>query len=323
MNYGRFFWSVRMASAKAVPNVATRLAVAQRIASLKQNRLGSREIERGEKSYMASVTAYLSDSGEVLGRILTIADITDLRRMAMEKSRFIRTMVHEFRSPLGAIKSLIDVALDASMGNDLSAYVPLLSRATARIEGLGELIGDLLSLSRIDLERQNSVPDAGAEIAPAIQAAVEVHRGRMDLRQLSVSVEIAPDLPNAMIGSDNLRTVLVNLVGNATKYNRDGGTLRILASCVAGSVCISVEDTGIGIRASSVPHLFDEFYRERRPETRDIEGNGLGLAIIKRLVDRAGGQIEVASTEGKGSVFSVRLPAARKGASRAPERPTT
>ncbi len=124
-----------------------------------------RELEMSDRNYMASVTAFLSDSGEVLGRILTIADVTELRRMAMEKSRFIRMMVHEFRSPLGAVKSLLEVVLDASMGPDLSGYRPLLERAAARIDGLGELIGDLLSLSQIDLQRRRAVPAGGRKSA--------------------------------------------------------------------------------------------------------------------------------------------------------------
>jgi two-component system, OmpR family, phosphate regulon sensor histidine kinase PhoR len=270
------------------------------------------EIEIGEKTYMASVTEFRLSSGETLGRILTIADTTDLRRMAMEKSRFIRTMVHEFRAPIGAVRSLVDVALDASMGEQIAAYVPLLQRATARLDGLGELIGDLLSLSRIDLERSRSATPGGEQVAPAVRAAVEVHQSRADLRGIGVSVEIAPDLPNAAIGGDELRTVLVNLVGNAVKYNRDGGRASVRASVADGSVLIEIEDTGIGIRAANVPRLFEEFYREKRPETRDVEGNGLGLAIVKRLVDKSGGQIDVASIENKGTTFHVRLPAATR-----------
>jgi two-component system, OmpR family, phosphate regulon sensor histidine kinase PhoR len=276
---------------------------------------GVSEVELGDKTYMASVAEFKSASGETLGRILTIADTTELRRMAMEKSRFIRTMVHEFRSPIGAVRSLLDVALDASLGHELAAYVPLLQRATARLDGLGELIGDLLSLSRIDLERQRAVPPGGTELSSAVQAAVDVHQTRADLRGICVSVAIAPDLPHVAIGSDELRTVLVNLVGNAVKYNRDAGRVALRASGADGSVTMEIEDTGIGIRAANVPNLFEEFYREKRPETRDIEGNGLGLSIVKRLVEKAGGNIDVSSIESKGTTFRVCLPAANRPAS--------
>ncbi|MBN2195403.1 MAG: SLBB domain-containing protein [Polyangiaceae bacterium] len=269
-----------------------------------------RELDRGDHCSMASVAAFRSDSGEVLGRILTIADTTPLRRMALEKSRFIRTMVHELRAPLGAIRSLVEVAVDGCLGPDLAAYQPLLARAGARIDGLAELIGDLLSFLQIDLERQPPIPPLGSEIAAAVAATVEEHRARIDARGLRWSVELAPDLPNAAIGEEDLRTVLRNLVGNATKYNRDEGSLSVRGETAAGFVMIAVQDTGIGIRASNLPRLFDEFYREPRPETRAVEGNGLGLAIVRRLVERVGGTIDVASVEGEGTTFAIRLPIA-------------
>lgn len=267
------------------------------------------EVELGERSYLARATAFLSESSEVLGRILTIADVTALRRMALEKSRFIRTMVHEFRAPLGAIKSLLEVAIDGSLGPDPAAYKPLLERAGARVDGLAELIGELLSLSQIDLEKRKPVPGDGANVGAAVAAAVEVHRARMNQRHIELTVEVDPDLPRAAISEDCLLTVLVNLVGNATKYNRDGGTLSVTGRLAGGFVRIAVHDTGIGIRAANLGRLFEEFYREKRPETREIEGNGLGLSIVKRWVEQAGGLIDVTSTEGQGSTFSVRLPA--------------
>lgn len=104
------------------------------------------------------------------------------------------------------------------------------------------------------------------------------------------------------------RSLLVNLIGNAVKYNRDGGTVGIQASRLDGKARIDVADNGLGIQAQNLPHIFDDFFREKRKETRDIEGNGLGLAIVKRLVERSSGKIEVQSTEGVGSTFSVYLP---------------
>jgi two-component system, OmpR family, sensor histidine kinase BaeS len=109
--------------------------------------------------------------------------------------------------------------------------------------------------------------------------------------------------------AEDLKTVLMNLVGNAIKYNRDRGRVTVEANRSGAWVSIQVRDTGLGMRPESLPHVFDEFFREKRKETRDIEGNGLGLAIVKRLVERAGGKVEVASTQGQGSTFTVRLPA--------------
>jgi signal transduction histidine kinase len=103
--------------------------------------------------------------------------------------------------------------------------------------------------------------------------------------------------------------VLSNVVGNAVKYNRDGGTVTVRGAVEDGWLRLDVADTGIGIKEENLARLWDEFFREKRAETRELEGNGLGLSIVKRLVERAGGRLEAASVVGQGSVFTVLLPA--------------
>jgi signal transduction histidine kinase len=265
------------------------------------------EVTIGDRVYFASVVAFHAEDGASLGRILTLADVTDMRRMAMEKPRFIRTMVHEFRSPLGAIRSLIEVATEKSLGSELAPYLPYLERADKRIDRMVELIGELLSLSRIDLERTADASEPPADIAAAVAATMDLYREKLAARAMDLSLVVAPGLPRAAIGEDDLKTILSNLMGNAIKYGRDGGTLRLRAEQVGEKIRIEVADSGIGIKAESLPQLFQEFFREKRAETRDIDGNGLGLAIVKRLADRVGGQVEVESTLGVGSLFRVIL----------------
>jgi len=265
------------------------------------------ELTIGDRIFFASVVAFHGEQGTALGRILTLADVTDMRRMAMEKPRFIRTMVHEFRSPLGAIRSLIEVATEKSLGADLAPYLPFLERADKRIDKMVELIGELLSLSRIDLERTANTSDVPAEIPAAVAATMELYQQKFAARKIASSVDIAPGLPRARISDDDLKTVLSNLVGNALKYGRDNGTLQLRAALRDDKLLIEVADSGIGIRAENLPQLFQEFFREKRAETRDIDGNGLGLAIVKRLVERVGGRIDVESTVDVGSIFRVYL----------------
>ena len=266
------------------------------------------EIELGDQQFMVSVTPFHSEKGEVLGHIATISDISEVRRLALEKSRFIRTMIHEFRSPMGAVKSILEVALDKSMGDGLEPYLPLLDRAEKRLDGLVELIGNLLSLSRIEIEGKKKVAFEPVEAPPVVKEVIELYREKVQARNLRVEVSLDPGMPRINVPAEDLRTMMVNLIGNAIKYNRDGGTVGVHASRLDGKVRLDVADTGWGIQAQNLPHIFDEFFREKKKETRDIEGNGLGLAIVKRLVDRAAGKIEVQSTEGAGSTFSVFLP---------------
>ena len=265
------------------------------------------DMEIADRQYMVSLSPFHSDRGEVLGHILTISDISEIRRLALEKSRFIRTMVHEFRSPLGAIKGMLEVILDKSLGDTLEPYLPLVDRSEKRLDALVELIGNLLSISRIETEGRNRTSLNPIDVKPAVDEVMELYRERAQARGLTYDVEMEPSL-SAVIDAEDLRTILTNLVGNAVKYNRDHGTLRIRAARANGEARIDVADTGLGIRAQNLPRIFDEFFREKRPETREIDGNGLGLAIVKRLAERSAGRVDVTSTEGQGTTFSVYLP---------------
>jgi len=136
-----------------------------------------------------------------------------------------------------------------------------------------------------------------------------VQREALAARGIVCSSELPADLPQVLIAADDLRLVVSNLVGNAVKYNRDGGTVTVTAGAADGWVHLDVADTGFGIDPKNLDRIFTEFFREKRAETREIEGNGLGLAIVKRLVERAGGRLRVQSAAGEGSTFSVLLPA--------------
>ena len=272
-----------------------------------------KQLDIDEQSYMASIVTFRAEDGAALGRILTLSDISEVRRLATEKSRFIRMMVHELRSPLGSVKGVLEVLDDKSLGDDLKPYLPMVARADARIDGLTGLISDLLSLSRIEQTSKDEDIEL-VDVAPFVDEALDVQREAMAARGISGAVDLAPDLPQVLIAADDLRLVVSNLVGNAVKYNRDGGSVTVAAAIVEGAgdgrwLRLDVADTGLGIRDENLERIFSEFFREKRPETRELEGNGLGLAIVKRLVERAGGRLEVSSVEGDGSTFSVLLPA--------------
>jgi two-component system, OmpR family, phosphate regulon sensor histidine kinase PhoR len=278
----------------------------QLAAPLKDRTIGQLRI--GERSYMTSIVTFRGDDGTALGRILTLSDISQVRRLAMEKERFIRTMVHELKSPLGAVRGLVEVATDKSLGDGLESYLPMLRRAEARIDGLVQTISDLLALSRSEQAEGQAEPEL-LDIEPAVSAALGLQAERLAARSIVAKTVLEPGLPPVLLPADDLGMILANLVGNAVKYNREGGTVTVRATHEGEWVRIDVQDTGIGIAKDSLELVMTEFFREKRPETRHLEGSGLGLAIVKRLVERAGGRLEVASEEGEGSTFSVLLPA--------------
>ena len=266
------------------------------------------QLDIDEQSYMASIVTFRADDGEAQGRILTLSDISEVRRLATEKSRFIRMMVHELRAPMGSVKGVLEVLMDKSLGDELDPYLAMVARADARIDGLTGLISDLLSLGRIEQTAGGTDAELVA-IAPFVDEALDVQREALAARAISCSVAIPADLPQVLIAADDLRLVVNNLVGNAVKYNRDGGDVTVTAAVTDGWVELDIADSGLGIAPENLDRVFTEFFREKRAETREIEGNGLGLAIVKRLVERVGGRLQVQSTPGEGSTFKVLLPA--------------
>lgn len=266
------------------------------------------QLALGERSYMTSIVTFRADDGTALGRILTLSDISQVRRLAMEKERFIRTMVHELKSPLGAVRSLIEVATDKSLGDDLDSYLPMLRRAEGRIDNLVQLISDLLSLSRSERAESRSELEL-LQVEPVVTEVLRLQAERMTARGIVVHTEIEAGLSPVLMSADDLDLIMSNLIGNAFKYNKDEGAVTVRARHLGEWVQIDVEDTGIGIAKENLGLVLTEFFREKRAETRDVEGSGLGLSIVKRLVERAGGRLELTSEEGEGSTFSVFLPA--------------
>jgi|WetSurMetagenome_2_1015567.scaffolds.fasta_scaffold17789_3 two-component system, OmpR family, phosphate regulon sensor histidine kinase PhoR len=266
------------------------------------------EAEAGLKRLFVTVSGFYDETGGLLGRIVTAVDITAVRRMAVEKARFTRTLVHELRAPLTALKSIVEVMRDRSLGNDLDPYMSFLARADERIDGLGELISDLLSLSRIEHEGAVQAPAGPTKIAPAVYEAAELWKDRAAAASVTLEVDLASDLPALAVSAEDLSTILTNLVGNALKYNRPGGNVCIGGVRTSEGLEIAVRDTGIGIDPANLARIGEEFFREKRSETKGIEGNGLGLAIVKRLIDRAAGRLRITSAPGSGSEFRVIFP---------------
>ena len=236
---------------------------------------GLRDRKSGDQ-HMVSFASFHSEGGDMLGHIVTISDISEVRRLALEKSRFIRTMIHEFRSPMGAVKSILEVALDKSMGETLEPYLPLLGRAEKRLDGLVELIGNLLSLSRIEAEGRKRATFEPADPSALVNEVVELFREKMDVREpeLRSQAGLRPSPDRGLGGRpENRAGEPGRQRGQVQPGRREGGSPR---EPHGGRVRIDVSDTGLGIRAENLPHIFDEFFREKRKETRDIEGKRPG-----------------------------------------------
>ena len=225
------------------------------------------------------------------------------------KRNFVTMVTHQLRSPLSAIMQYFEVMLGNIGGELTDNQREMLERAQQRLQGLLDLINDWLDMSRMqpgDIVSRLR-PIAVAECVEAALAALE-HAGRD--RGITVSSELTPNLPPIHADLQSLKEVLANLVANAVNYNRDGGQVRVRARDLGQQVAIDVEDTGYGIDAKEIPFIFDQFYRGKDKDARRRPGTGLGLAIAQKIVRAHGGTISVSSEPGRGSTFTVEIPAA-------------
>jgi signal transduction histidine kinase len=231
------------------------------------------------------------------------------REREQVRSQFISIVSHEMRSPLLFIKQCLQLLSDGDVGRIDDEAKSVLQSAGNRLEVALELVSDWLTLARIN--SADVLGDAEpVEVAGALHEAAETVRAAADARGITIEVEDVPPDLRVKADADNLRLILTNLVENAVKYNRTGGSVKVKSSTSDGTVAISVTDTGIGIAEDALPFVFDEFFRSKTQETLTIHGTGLGLSIVKRIVEGYGGEIRAESEEGQGSTFVVSLPRA-------------
>lgn len=232
---------------------------------------------------------------------------------AMERN-FVTMVTHQLRSPLAAIFQYLEVLL-SDLGGELSDMQrEMLERARERLEGLLQLINDWLDMSRIQtgeiLHRRQPV-----SLESCVDAALAGLELAAQEKSVKISTNFPPDLPLVNADRDTFREVLSNIIANAIKYNRPAGAVRISAHSEADWVVLEVEDTGLGIDEKEIPFVFDQFYRSRAKEIRQLQGTGLGLAIAQKIIRAHGGKIEVRSESGQGTTFCIYLNRAEAGQS--------
>ena len=231
-------------------------------------------------------------------------ELVSLKSLEKEKAEFMRILVHELRAPVGASKSMAAALRFVNRDDDNLNMV--LGRIEGRMEGLLALVDDILDLSQIKAGRPLG-DIAVHDLAAKTRSDCEPYREQAEAQGLVLSLDLpAAPLP-VRIDLQAYQLILSNLVSNALKYTPAGSVQVRLRRAVPWAV-LEVEDTGMGIPEADVSHLFTEFYRASNARRSQIPGSGVGLAGVKELVERFDGEMELASEEGRGSTFTVRLP---------------
>jgi signal transduction histidine kinase len=220
--------------------------------------------------------------------------------------QFLSVLSHELKNPLNSIEGYLRMMQERQAGEQVASYDEMIERAISRIKGMRVLIMDLLDLTKIESGKKNREMQQ-FDLVKIARISAET----MGPMAIQMEVEIELDCPEEfMVQADpeEMEIILNNLISNAVKYNKIGGKVFCRLKTANNKLMIEVEDSGIGIPEDDIPTLFREFVRIRQKETKHIMGSGLGLSIVKRLIDLYDGTIEVESHPGTGSIFRVVLP---------------
>jgi two-component system phosphate regulon sensor histidine kinase PhoR len=277
-------------------------------------KLLSAEIEPHEKGGELSNQSYLRAQavpfqnrlGEILGSVTIIDDITHLKLLDEMKSTFVSMVSHEIRGPLSTVLSQIKILMDGLAGELGPKQADILGKISRKVEGLVELSNELLDLSRIEagLIVQDKQP---VQLMDILEGLVEFIQARAKEKNISLTLK-KTNLPLINADMKSMEEVFSNLITNAIIYTPERGEVTVRGEVKGDFVGISISDTGYGIAPDEIPRIFERFYRAKTEKTRNIVGTGLGLPIVKSIVEAHNGTVKVESEEGVGSTFYVRLP---------------
>jgi len=274
----------------------------------------SREIRFGGEVFMVNASPILEPDGSTSGVVAVFSDITGIKKLETAKSMFVSMVAHEIKNPLAAAEGWLNLVLTGAAKVDRDEERRMLARAMTRMRTLRAMVNELLNLTAIETGRFQ-LHRAPLDPAAVVGEVVEAHREKAAEKRVTLSTSgslpaggATGGAPSVLADRDALSIIVANLVDNAIKYTPEGGTVSVTTGREGMYATIAVRDTGIGLSAEDRERIFEEFYRVRSEQTHGITGTGLGLSLVKRLVEQHQGSIGVGSEPGKGSTFTVRLP---------------
>jgi two-component system phosphate regulon sensor histidine kinase PhoR len=265
-----------------------------------------------ERIYQAQCAPALgSDGKEVIGLAILLNDITEIRNVERMKTAFISTVSHELRTPLTSIKGFIETLLSDTDGfYDHETQLEFFRIINTECDRLTRLIEDLLNVSRIEQGKAMQLNLELVDFTVVAEKVLSTQRAytKPDRHQLSASFE--DGFPLVEADKDKIDQILTNLVSNAIKYSPKGGEIRIIGKRINGGsrIEVRVEDQGMGIPREHLAKVWERFHRVDNRDNREIGGTGIGLFLVKSLVEAHAGEVGIESEYGSGSTFLFRMP---------------
>lgn len=255
----------------------------------------------------AACTPVPHPDGSIAGVVIVLSNITQFKQIEQIKSQFVSMVAHELKTPLAAVQGFLSIMLDDEIPLSKEKEKEYLSRSVLRLNSLKDLVNDLLDISRMELKtKHREIEDI--HLQKIIQNTVQLLELEFKKKNISIVTTIEKDLPSIKADQNEITRIITNLLSNAIKYNKENGKIFVEALIRKNYVSIIIKDTGIGMMPEETAKLFNEFYRAKNEKTRGISGTGLGLTIVKRIVDSYHGKIEVESEYGNGTTFIINLP---------------
>lgn len=266
------------------------------------------QIESGAVWYKVKVDPVKidGDSQIVIGNIINIEDVTERIKLEQMRRDFVANVSHELKTPLTSISGFVET-LKNNQSIDQEKRNKFLNIIELESERLRRLIDDILTLSTIEHTKEHSESTVFL-LEDLLEDCVRLIREVAESKKVSISFENRSSGLSMKSGADLIRQMVINLLDNGVKYSNEGGYVHLISSMTDYEVQIVVEDSGIGIPREDLPRIFERFYRVDKARSKKEGGTGLGLAIVKHSVIRLGGSVEVDSTSGKGTKFTVHLP---------------
>ncbi|UYN94633.1 MAG: PAS domain-containing protein [Enhydrobacter sp.] len=241
--------------------------------------------------------------------LVVLHDTTALRRAERMRADFVANASHELKTPIAGLAGFIET-LRGPARDDPAARERFLGIMAEQADRMRRLVDDLLMLSRIE-QHEHAMPAAAVDLGRVLEGVRDLLQLKASQRDVALDLAIEANLPSVRGDADELTIVFQNLIDNALKYARAATAVTVTARPLGGDwIAVAVADRGEGIAAGHLPRLTERFYRVDSARSRQLGGTGLGLAIVKHVVNRHRGRLEIRSTPGEGSVFTVVLPVA-------------